>query len=558
MGSGIENEGNGAQGGDVRWFVRSSSGSVYGPADRGALVSWSEAGRIMPDDEISADGERWFSADSVEELRLDTMVEYSDGNSMGPYNASALRSVFPHGSLPANVSVRRIEPARAKITFREICAGESGGQADERMPAGTDDHVSGENSQAVSEPSAVYDGEAAEPSDGGGFEGAAEECVLGDEIEGYVDDEGVDAQSARQEEPEAFPADDAEGLEPEPEDSAEPESLEFSPDKQDFSSYEPGVGPDDYHSSWSEADVPDAPSDAAADGVVRAAEHERREERDFRTDFERDSAARAELESRIRDLEMRLASSERECADLRCRLGNAIAEVKNASSVLSPDTAVLKSFADEAIAVLRKMLDFETERNSAARAASAGLQKNLREHIGQLERAMNREPGEPTQAEQYMKHVNRQIAQLQQELEAERKHHQADMARAESNEKALEQRCKILMQKESVALRRLEDEEKHCADYDSMVSLASRRGSALQNLEKEYEAAREQWKLMEASLLKRIDELEHGAGLLFDAKTKKDDADQAAAGAPVRPAAVRSRNSKSKSAPTFTLLKLEK
>jgi chromosome segregation ATPase len=140
----------------------------------------------------------------------------------------------------------------------------------------------------------------------------------------------------------------------------------------------------------------------------------------------------------------------------------------------------------------------------------------LHEELQRLERVMQRDPGELTRAEMSEQRANKQIAKLQQELESERRHHQADVARADANATALEQRYRMLMQKEAAVREQLSAAESRIADFDSVNNLLRRRETALLAAEKEFEEARQQWKLTEETLQHRIDELESGAGLLFD------------------------------------------
>ena len=92
------------------------------------------------------------------------------------------------------------------------------------------------------------------------------------------------------------------------------------------------------------------------------------------------------------------------------------------------------------------------------------------------------------------------------------------MARAEANEKAMEGRCKALVQKEALLREKLSRVEQRTADYDSLTSQLRRKESALLSAEKEFEETRQQWQIIQATLQHRIEELESGAGLLFDAE----------------------------------------
>ena len=201
---------------------------------------------------------------------------------------------------------------------------------------------------------------------------------------------------------------------------------------------------------------------------------------------------------------------------LRSQLENISAQKMTEDNYTEDDISLIKRFADESINVLRKTLEEEKEANFTARSKSLERQRVLHEELQRLERVMQLDPGELTRAEMSEQRANKQIAKLQKELEAERRHHQADVARGESNAAALEQRYRMLMQKETALREQLSAAESRSADFESVNNLLKRREMALLAAEKEFEEARQQWKMTEETLQRRIEELEHGAGLLFD------------------------------------------
>lgn len=215
-------------------------------------------------------------------------------------------------------------------------------------------------------------------------------------------------------------------------------------------------------------------------------------------------------------LESQLKLAMQESDTLREQLETLSAKKMTEDSYSEDDISLIKRYADESISVLRRTLEEEKEANLTARAKSVERQRVLHEELQRLERVMQRDPGELTRAEMSEQRANKQIAKLQQELESERRHHQADVARADANATALEQRYRMLMQKEAVVREQLSAAESRIADFDSVNNLLRRRETALLAAEKEFEEARQQWKMTEETLQRRIDELESGAGLLFD------------------------------------------
>ena len=197
---------------------------------------------------------------------------------------------------------------------------------------------------------------------------------------------------------------------------------------------------------------------------------------------------------------------------------------------LEGDIAVARQFADEALAAMRDELAEEKRRAEAARAASGARQDALRERIGALERALSRDPGEKSRSELAAERNEKTIAQLRQQLDSEREQHRADIGRANETEKALEGRIRALQQRESSVREQLLRVEKRTADYDSLTSQLRRREQEVIERAKELSEAREQWQVVQTALQRRIDELEHGAGSLFEEASDDASAGGSAAG----------------------------
>lgn len=221
---------------------------------------------------------------------------------------------------------------------------------------------------------------------------------------------------------------------------------------------------------------------------------------------------------RVEEAESRISEIIKERDAIKDVLAEVGANAAIAGHPVEGDIKIIKLFAEGALEMMRKTLEQEKERNTVARAVSAEMQNLIHSEVERLERVLARDPGETSRSEQMEQRSERQISKLQQELESARRHHQADMARAEANERAMEGRCKALIQKETLLREKLSRVEQRTADYDSLTSQLRRKESSLLSAEKEFEGARQQWQIIEATLQHRIDELENGAGLLFDAK----------------------------------------
>lgn len=204
----------------------------------------------------------------------------------------------------------------------------------------------------------------------------------------------------------------------------------------------------------------------------------------------------------------------------RCELSEKLATVEAELSVrkrpADADAVLLRQFADEALAELKATYEREKAENDAARTASVARQQMLHESVQRLERALCRDPGEKTRSELLEERNEKTLAKLRQELDSAREQHKADLGRAAQTEKVLEGRVKALQQREGALREQLRRVEQHTADYDSLSSQVRRREAELLEAEKQFAAAREQWQAVEAMLNRRIQELEHGAGSLFE------------------------------------------
>ena len=150
-------------------------------------------------------------------------------------------------------------------------------------------------------------------------------------------------------------------------------------------------------------------------------------------------------------------------------------------------------------------------------AVNAANFRRLKNNVAiKLERALSRDPGEKSRSELAAERNEKTIAQLRQQLDSEREQHRADIGRANETEKALEGRIRALQQRESSVREQLLRVEKRTADYDSLTSQLRRREQEVIERAKELSEAREQWQVVQTALQRRIDELEHGAGSLFE------------------------------------------
>ena len=616
------------------WFVRMRNGTIFGPINTKGLVHWACDGRVMPDDEISADRIAWQPARDLPALGMDTMIELPDGTFMGPFNEKAIDPLAREGKIPPRAKRFPVAELEARMAGRQMAL--FGDEAWRRqsdgepvpVPGGTDgEGESGlreqfeeqmeelrrqakdtlaetereletlraesaaakrkiENAERAAarerEAAAALKGEidkllaerdelkaelasaaAPAPDDPRLAEAAARIDALVAEGEALreklraaeaADERARDLQTrlaaaetaaeTRAAESEALrdklraaeAALEAEAAgRAEDAEAQEAAAAESAAMQERLAAAEAAAA--DLQTRLEAAEARSREVEARADEV----EAEYRELLDFSN--RRDAEAQEKIillsagapqaprgegealgaERRIAEMEQRLAALIRERDQLGDSLAQATARAATSERPAEGDIAIVKMLAEGALAMMKKTLEAEKERNAAARASSAELQGGLREEIERLERVMARDPGELSRAEQAEQRNDRMIAKLQQEIESARRHHQADMARAEANEKAMEGRCKALVQKEALLREKLSRIEQRTADYDSLTSQLRRKEASLLSAEKEFEEARQQWQIIQATLQHRIEELESGAGLLFDAEGRPRD-----------------------------------
>lgn len=97
-------------GGEImnEWYVRTEDGSVYGPADAGALVKWAEDGRIAPSSLLSRDRISWMPAQLMEELEMKWLVEAEPGKFFGPFNRKVVIALYADGTVSAEAKAYRL------------------------------------------------------------------------------------------------------------------------------------------------------------------------------------------------------------------------------------------------------------------------------------------------------------------------------------------------------------------------------------------------------------------------------------------------------------------
>lgn len=90
------------------WYVRSSEGSVYGPASLESLVEWAKEGRVEPTGHVSRDRRSWMPPQLLPELEMKWLVEVAPGKFFGPFNRALVIRLSREGQLPEKAGVYRL------------------------------------------------------------------------------------------------------------------------------------------------------------------------------------------------------------------------------------------------------------------------------------------------------------------------------------------------------------------------------------------------------------------------------------------------------------------
>lgn len=82
-----------------KWYVRDTSGKVFGPIDLETLKTWVKEGRVEPLAGVSQDLTNWMLAPLRPELEMNWVVENNPGQFYGPTHRNVLDDLVKTGSL---------------------------------------------------------------------------------------------------------------------------------------------------------------------------------------------------------------------------------------------------------------------------------------------------------------------------------------------------------------------------------------------------------------------------------------------------------------------------
>jgi hypothetical protein len=93
---------------DKKWFIRTETGEVYGPATVESLASWVRDGRVEPSALVSDDRISWTPVQLMKELDMKWMVETEPGKVFGPFHRAVVARLFREGSVPESAKAYKL------------------------------------------------------------------------------------------------------------------------------------------------------------------------------------------------------------------------------------------------------------------------------------------------------------------------------------------------------------------------------------------------------------------------------------------------------------------
>jgi hypothetical protein len=80
------------------WFLRISSGTIFGPVSMQGLVTWAEQGQVQAGNEVSRDRKQWQAAESLPELNISWYIEDADQQLIGPFHKRVAETIIAKGA----------------------------------------------------------------------------------------------------------------------------------------------------------------------------------------------------------------------------------------------------------------------------------------------------------------------------------------------------------------------------------------------------------------------------------------------------------------------------
>lgn len=136
------------------WFLRISSGTIFGPVSTQGLITWAEQGRVQAGNAISPDRKNWQPAESLPALNITWYVEDVAGQLVGPFHKRAAEKIVAEGR--ATGETKLVAAADADLSrLRKPAAGKrEGGPREDHLELDLDPAASNARDAAETSPAA--------------------------------------------------------------------------------------------------------------------------------------------------------------------------------------------------------------------------------------------------------------------------------------------------------------------------------------------------------------------------------------------------------------------
>ena len=112
------------------WFLRISTGTVFGPVSTQGLQTWAEQGRVQAGNAVSPDRKNWQAAETLAELNISWFIEDDSGQLVGPFHKRAAQKIIDERRAPDGARLVAAEDADLSRLRRSPAAGGTGSTGD--------------------------------------------------------------------------------------------------------------------------------------------------------------------------------------------------------------------------------------------------------------------------------------------------------------------------------------------------------------------------------------------------------------------------------------------
>ena len=499
-----------------QWFLRINGETVFGPVSTQGLVVWAEQGRILPGHEVSQDRKKWVQAVAVELLDMRWFVDDGDGELRGPLNRMAADALIKSGKVSESAQVVAADDVEAEAAAAPP-AGEK--RARDTMPEEVLQRRVRELETIVSEQRERL----SKLSDANALETVQQEReVLAALLkEAEAQKETVVRNAEKDARANERKLDQLRQQIKRLEQQREEEALAEGAQRIEALAA-------DLAQASARAETAEA-ARAAAESRARASEAEWEEERmrvkalgqkleQAEARAETAEVALAEAEARARADEASLAEVLNDANARDIGYQEKIAELEKMCAQPPEETARFFAYQAAAyeliaaeVAELASSLEREKTQAEQLKTWSAQRQQSLLERRQKLLKHLGGSPGDMTRRTAREQPSDPQAARLRADLENLRVTYQREMRLAETKERELQEKVRLLESESSRLLSQIVAGEKRSQQIEELEVQTRQREHELAVERKNREEEREQFEANQRALLMRIETLERAA-----------------------------------------------